>query len=319
MKIVFMGTPEFAIPSLEMLMNTEHSVVAVYTKPDQPTGRGQRLTPPPVKRIAEARGLPVLQPKSLRRPEEQARLASLHPDLIVVAAYGLLLPKAVLDIPPLGCLNVHPSLLPKYRGASPIVGAILAGEEVTGVTIMLMDPGMDTGPTLVQEPVAIEPNETAGALTFRLAKVAAELLEKTLPKWVGGEISPQPQDHQAATVTRPVTKEDGEIDWHLSAREIWWQVRAYHPWPNCYTRWRERLLKVLEAVPLVESSGAEPGTVVSLPKGGPTQVAVQTGHGLLGLISVQLEGKRPLLGEEFIRGQRGFIGSHLSLPASQGD
>ena len=210
MKVVFMGTPDFAVPSLERLMVGGYQLT-VYTQPDRPAGRSGTPVPSPVKRAARRQGLPVLQPRSLRRPEAQAELRALGPDLLVVAAYGLILPQEVLDIPAHGGLNVHPSLLPRYRGASPIAGALLAGDAETGVCIMLMDAGMDTGPVLARRTVPILPEDTTGSLTPRLAQLGAELLSETVPKWVEGALQPAPQDYAQASYTRLLKKGDAEI------------------------------------------------------------------------------------------------------------
>jgi methionyl-tRNA formyltransferase len=259
-----------------------------------------------VKKTALALGLTVLQPASLKA--EAARIEKLEPDVIVVAAFGKLLPQQVLDIPPFGCLNVHPSLLPRHRGASPTATAILAGDGESGVSIMLMDAGWDTGPILAQKAIPIEAQDTAETLEAKLAQLGAELLEQTLPQWLSKSILPQPQDEGAATYTSPISKDAGEIDWHLSAIELSRQVRAFYPWPGCYTRWRGKLLKVLQAVPIPAEGGIEPGRIISLREG---EVGVSTGNGILRLLRVQLEGRRAMTMEEFLRGQRGFIGGLL--------
>ncbi|MBI4299951.1 MAG: methionyl-tRNA formyltransferase [Chloroflexi bacterium] len=312
MRIVFMGSPDFGVPTLQRLLETRHQVVAVYTQTDKPAGRGRDVESPPVKAFAQEHGLQVLQPRSLRRPEEVERLRSLSPDVIAVAAYGKLLPQDVLDIPPHGCLNVHPSLLPRHRGASPIAGAILAGDEVTGVTIILMDAGMDSGPILLQETYPISPDDTTATLMPKLAELGADLLVETLEKWLKREIAPKPQDESRATFTQLLTKEAGEIDWRLPAVDIWRRVRAYQPWPGCYTRWQGRVLKITAATP-VDSQSPGPGSIVSLVKAvnEGAAVGVGTGQGILGLIRLQMEGKRELPAEEFVRGQRGFVGSAL--------
>ncbi len=308
MRNVFMGTPAFAVPTLERLLQSEHEVVAVYTQPDTPAGRGRQLAPSPVKQVALERGLKVLQPARLRASSQVGQLASLRPDVIVVAAFGQILSQKVLDIPPFGCLNVHPSLLPRYRGASPIAAAILAGDEYTGVTIMLLDAGMDSGPVLAQRPVAIEPQDTTATLAAKLAQVGAELLMETLGLWLNRQLTPQPQDEAKATYSQPITKEEGEIDWRLPAGEIWRRVRAFQPWPGCYTRWEGKSIKVLEARPL--PGKGDPGKVVSS-GGRDLVVGVQTGDGTLRLLRLQMEGKRAMTAAEFVRGQRGFVGALL--------
>jgi methionyl-tRNA formyltransferase len=309
MRVVFMGTPGFALPALSRLADSEYEVVAVYTQPDEPVGRGRRMVPTAVKSAALARALTVNQPPSLKEAGEVAKLAGLRPDTIVVAAYGQLLPQSVLDVPRFGCVNIHPSLLPRHRGPSPVAAAILAGDEATGVSIMLMDKGMDTGPVLAQSQWAISDSDTTGTLTDRLAEAGANLLMETLPLWVAGRITPQAQDNGKATYCRVVSKEDGRMDWHLPAPELWRRVRAFQPWPGCYTVWQGKLLKIVEAVPL--PGEGEEGRVVEIRGVSGVPVGVQTASGTLGLLKVQLEGKRVVSAEEFIRGQRGFVGSLL--------
>ncbi len=309
LRLVFMGTPQFAVPSLEGLA-ASHSIAAVYTQPDRPAGRGRAPEASPVKKAALALGLTVEQPVSLRQAEAVARLAQYRPEVIVVAAYGLILPRAVLEIPLQGCVNVHPSLLPRHRGASPVATAILAGDEVTGVSIMLMDEGMDTGPVLAREKTAIAPDETTGSLTARLALIAARLLEDTLPRWARGEITPEPQNNAEATDCRPFAKAAGQIDWRLPAPEIWRRVRAYNPWPGAYTRWQSRQLKVLEAKPRDLAGEHRPGEVVAI-EGQSEAFGVACGQGLLEVTRVQLEGKQAMAASDFLRGQRNFIGAVL--------
>ena len=313
MRIVFMGTPDFSVPALKRLISSEHEIVAVYTQPDSLAGRGRTPMPPPVKRVAQDHGLTVFQPERLGDKAEIERLVSLNPNAIVVAAFGQMLPQAVLDIPHFGCLNVHPSLLPRYRGASPIASAILAGDEETGVTIMLMDAGMDTGPVLSQKRVPIDSDDTTESLGAKLAQVGADLLIETLPEWVEHRLVPQPQKEENATCTKPISKSDGEIDWNLPAVELGRRVRAFYPWPGCYTRRQGKFIKVkvLEAITLPSGAEVEPGMVVSLPSELETPVGVGTGEGILGLRRIQLEGKRAMSAEEFLRGQREFIGQRL--------
>lgn len=308
-RLVFMGTPEFAVPVLEALAGP-YQVVAVVTQPDQAAGRGRKVESSPVKKAALAHNLPLLQPPSLRRPEAAAELRELAPDVIVVAAFGQILPPEVLAIPPQGCLNIHASLLPRYRGAAPIAAAILAGEEQTGVTLMLMDKGMDTGPILAQAGCEIEPQDTAGSLSVKLARLGTDLLMETLPRWLNGQITPQPQDESLATYCQIIAKKDGLIDWSLPANALWLRVRAYDPWPGTYTYWRGELLKILRARPVpIDPSSEQPGRVISLDDG----VAVVAGTGALLLEEIQLAGKKALAAQEFIRGQRDFIGSALGV------
>jgi len=304
---VFMGTPGFAVPTLEGLVTQGYNVVGVVTQPDKPAGRGQQVAISPVKRVALGHGLPVLQPKGFRRPEAAEHLRALAPEVIVVAAYGHLLPTAVLAIPPLGCLNVHASLLPRYRGVSPISAAILAGDTVTGVTIMRLDAGMDTGAVLAQAQLAILPDDTTASLSERLARLGATLLLATLPRWVAGQIVPQPQEHAQATYTHPVHKEDGQINWQRPAVEIARQVRAYFPWPSAHTTWQGRRLKIWRATARPDKMHGEPGTVIRLHD----DLVAVTGEGILVLHELQMEGRRPLPAADFARGQRSFVGTRL--------
>lgn len=309
-RLVFMGTPEFALTILEALVapNPAWEVVGVLTRADKPVGRGQEVAISPVKAFALAHGLPVQQPATLRQPEARADLATLRPEVIVVAAYGLILPQTVLDLPAHGCLNVHASLLPRHRGAAPVAGALLAGDALTGSTIMLMDAGMDTGPLLAQAGLPIAPGETRGALMARLAQQGAELLLDTLPAWLAGEITPQAQDHSQATMTRPLAKAQGRIDWRLPAVQIARQVQAFQPWPSAFTSWRGRLLKIQQGLAIPGDAAAPPGLVLAAAQGG---LSVACGEGRLRLLELQLEGKRSLDAQTFGRGQRDFVGSVL--------
>jgi len=302
-----MGTPPFAVPALEAVAE-RHEVVGVVTQPDRPARRGRKLASSAVKKAALALGLRVLQPESLRGTEAVAQLRDLKPQVMAVAAFGQILRPEVLSIPPSGVINVHPSLLPKYRGASPIAGTLLAGEEETGVTIMLMDEGMDTGPILAQRTVEIDAEDTTGSLEETLATLGAELLVDTLPGWLDGAIEAQAQDNSKATYTRPVSKKDAVIDWELPAPDIWYRIRAFNPRPGARTYWKGNLLKILRARPERKRKGTEkPGEVVVLPSG----VGVEAGQGVLLLEEVQLAGKRAMGAEEFVRGQRDFVGSVL--------
>ena len=307
-RIVFMGTPEFAVPALDALADA-HQVVGVITQPDRPAGRGRRLAPSPVKQVALERGLSLSQPHSLRTPEAVAQLSAWKPDVIVVAAFGQILPQDVLGLPPHGCLNVHGSLLPRWRGAAPVAAAILAGDEVTGVTIMQMDAGLDTGPVLAQREETILPDDTQATLEERLAYLGAELLVETLSAYLAGNLLPRPQPEEGATYAGQLRKEDGLLDWSRPAVELDRQVRAFTPWPGAFTTWRGQRLKVLRVVPLPEWHGdAPPGTVIVLADG----VVVATGEGALRLEEVQLAGKRPMDIAPFLRGQRDFAGSALA-------
>ena len=311
-RIVFMGTPDFAVPCLRALCEQAGAagweVVAVATQPDRPAGRGNRVLASPVKQFAADHQLPVLQPASLRKePQSVAALQELAPDLLVVAAYGLILPHAVLVIPTFGSINVHASLLPAYRGAAPIAAAILDGLAETGVSIMLMDEGLDTGPVLCQARQPILPADTTATLAERLAEQGAALLTTTLPQWLAGEAPPIPQEELpgAPSICRQIAKEAGQIDWNSPAAQIERMTRAYTPWPTAYTHWRGEPFKIVAAAVL---PGAAPaGKVVSTPQG----PAVGTGAELLLLQSVQPAGKRAMDARSFVNGAPGFIGSQL--------
>jgi methionyl-tRNA formyltransferase len=306
-RIVFMGTPDFAIPTL-VALDEHHEVTGVVTQPDRRAGRGRKLIAPPVKETAIALGLVTIQPKVLDEPAAMEQLRDWQPELIVVAAFGQILKQPVLALPPHRCLNVHASLLPSYRGASPIAAAILAGEETTGVTIMRMDEGMDTGPLLAQVQCPIAADDTTETLTQKLAELGAELLVETLPGWLSGALEAQPQDDSQASYCRPLRKQDGHLDWSEPADLLERQIRAYDPWPGTYTTWQGQRLSVIQARawPNVEAPG-HPGEVVALEGG----VGVVTGRGVLELKEVQLAGKRPMEAAVFIRGQRDLVGSRL--------
>lgn len=306
-RVVFMGTPAFALPTLEALVR-HHHVVGVVTQPDREAGRGRVLTPPPVKTAAHAYGLPLIQPKTLRDPAAIAQIRAWAPDVIVVAAFGQLLRPEVLNIPPHGCLNVHASLLPKYRGAAPIAAAILAGEAVTGVTIMRIDPGLDSGPIIAQRAEPIRPDDTAGTLGERLARLGAELLIEVLPGWLAGTIQAVPQDESAATFAPRIRKEDGRLDWTRPAVELERQVRAFSPWPGTFTTLAGEVLHIRAAALAEAAASGEPGQVVALPGG---RVGVVTGAGVLELKEVQPAGKRVMSAADFARGRRDFIGARL--------
>lgn len=309
--IVFMGTPQFAVTILESLVRSSYRVAAAYTQPDKPSGRKQRLTPLPVKEIAVKHQIPVVQPMTIKSTEVVRELASFKPELIIVAAFGQILPAEVLSLPKSGCLNVHPSLLPRHRGPSPAAHALLCGELLTGVTIMLMDEGLDSGPILAQKEVGISSTDTTGSLTAKLAHAGADLLMETLPQWLGGELEPKPQDETQATYSRLITNEDAEIDWHLPAVELWQRVSAFNPWPSCYTRSQGKRLKIHKTALLSKPAKGRVGQVIALRE--PPGIGVVTGEGILGLCQVQLEGKRAMPVADFVRGQSDFIGSILGL------
>ncbi len=304
-RVLFMGTPDFAVPSLAALAGQATAglwLVGVVTRPDKPAGRGRQVAHSPVKQFAVERGIPVFQPGPLRRPEALESLRELAPDLIVVAAFGQILPPDVLALPGHGCLNVHASLLPRWRGASPINAAILAGDAGTGVTIMLMDAGLDTGPILAQRATPIGAEETAGELSDRLAQLGAALLVETIPHWLAGEVAPQPQDEARATVTRLLRKEDGRLDWARPAGEIARQVRAFTPWPGAFTTWNGRTLKVLRAHAIAAPDNLLPGTCFAPSDPAAGTLACVCGQGALALEVIQLEGKRALPVDEVLRG-----------------
>ena len=316
MRLVFMGTPQFAVPILEQLIHSEYEIVAVYTAPDAPAGRGRNMSTSPVKRVAQAHNLRVEQPESLKAAEEIEKLARFRPDLIVVAAYGQILRQSVLDIPSYGCLNAHPSLLPRHRGPAPVAYAILAGDEITGTTIMVMDKGMDTGPILMQREEVIYADDTTVTLESRLAKMSAHLMLETIPLWLQAGVTPQAQDNSKATYSRLIVKEDGNIDWQMSAEQIWRRVRAFQPWPNCYTYWQGKRLKILQTIPIGTAAG-KPGRVVALSNDAATPVGIETAAGILGLQQIQLEGKDAISSRDFVRGHRDFAGSVVSTQQSQ--
>ena len=310
-RIVFMGTPEFAIPTLERLV-ANYDVVGIVTQPDSPAGRGRQLVASPVKEVALAEGIPVFQPKSLRKTEAVEYIRSWAPDLMVVAAFGQIFRKPVLDIPRCGILNVHASLLPRWRGASPIQGSLLAGDSVTGITIMKIDEGMDTGPVLSSRQTEIHPNETAGELENRLAVLGAELLLDTLPLYLSGNLTPVEQPKEGVTITRPRKKNAEVIDWALPADMIHNHIRAYAPKPGAYTLWDGKRFKVLRTCivqPEIELAGV-PGTVFLWEK----KPVVITSDGYLALMQVQMAGKRPMDGGAFVRGRKNFVGTILGSP-----
>jgi len=307
--VVFLGTPEFAVPSLRALhASPQIDVALVVTQPDRPAGRGRRLTPSAVKAFALEHDLPVFQPERLRGADVLERLRSADADLFVIAAYGQILRQAVLDIPRHGCLNVHPSLLPRHRGSSPIAAAILAGDERTGVTIMLTDRGMDTGPILTQEALPLGREETTASLTPRLADFAANLLLRTVPGWIAGDIAPRPQDEGSATLSRLFTKEDGALDWSRPAVELERQVRALNPWPRAYTFANGKRLLVLLAHATGDAGAGTPGTVFAGPG---KALLVATGAGALRLELVQPEGGRETSGPQFLGTNAGLLGVRL--------
>lgn len=318
MSIIFIGTPEFAVPSLRRLAADGFDIAAVLTQPDRPAGRGRRLQPSPVALAGEELGLPLLKPSSLRDAAAIADLAALQPEAMVTVAYGQILRQEVLDVAPKGVLNVHPSLLPRWRGPAPVPAALLAGDATTGVTIMLMDAGMDTGPILSQTEHPIDDADTARSLLSTLADVGASLLSTTLQRWLAGDIVPQPQDASAATVCSLIRKEDGEIDWSLPAIDIWRRVRAYNPWPGTHTTLKGEILHIWQSWPI--EGDVLPGDVCAMtpdqteslpPQSAAAAFAVGTGDGVLAVIEAQRAGKRPLPSADLLRGMPNLIGSRL--------
>jgi len=325
LRIVFMGTPAFAVPSLQALLDLREAagrparVVAVVTQPDRPAGRGRHVQVGPVKELALAAGVPVLQPERLRRPENVAALRDYRPDLVVVAAFAQILSRDVLAAPTYGCLNVHASLLPRWRGAAPIPAAILAGDAETGVTIMRMDPGLDTGPTLSTEAEPIRPDDTTATLMPRLAVRGAALLAAAVGPYVAGALQPQPQDEEGVTLTRPLQREDGRVDWATMPAELVARMtRAYDPWPGVYTMLGGRILK-LWAVDAIDDR-AIPGHVLTREEAAPIlherglswpRLVVAAATGLVIVYKVQPEGKRVMGGDEYLRGQPGVAGAQL--------
>lgn len=305
-KIVFMGTPAYAVPALTQL-HQHYSVVGVFTQPDKPSGRGRQVSVSAVKEAAQALGLPVYQPPNLKTADALALLQSLAPDLIVVAAFGQILRANVLSLPPLGCLNLHASLLPRWRGAAPVAAAIRAGDAQTGVTIMQMDEGLDTGAIIRAEAIPVLPTHTCATLTADLADLGADLLVRTLPDWLNRQIIPQPQDETLVTLAPRLKKEAGQIDWTHSAAEIERHIRAFNPWPGAFTVWQGQTIKIHSAEVVAPGGPVAPGTVFSHGR----DVAVSAGQGAVILRDIQPAGKKMMPARDFVRGATGFIGSQL--------
>lgn len=303
-RIVFMGTPDFALPSLRQLIAVQE-VAAVVTQPDRPAGRSKRLRESPVKQLATSAGIPTLQPRRIREPEVMELLAELNADLFVVVAFGQILPQAALDLPARGALNVHASLLPRWRGAAPIQAAIRAGDEESGVTIMLLDAGLDTGPILSRRALALAPDETGQSLHDQLAVLGADLLCRTLPRFLAGDIKPQAQDDTRATYAPRIKKRDGRIDWTRPAAEIDRLARAFTPWPGAFTDWQGKQLKLVAGR---AGEGSLPAGQVAELNG---QLAIGTGAGLYLPSALQLAGKKQLHVADFVNGYREFVGARL--------
>lgn len=312
-RTIFMGTPDFAATILGGLRDAGYHIVAVYTKPDKPVGRKQETTPPPVKRIAEEAGIPVEQP--IRFDEKAVEtLRGYKPDLIVVAAYGKILPGAVLEMPGFGCVNVHTSLLPKYRGAAPVQNALLQGETETGVTLMLLDDGLDTGDILAQTSLVISPDDTRDTLLAKLAEDGVTLLRETLPLWVERKITPKPQDETQATVCQLIDREDGRIFWNETAETIWNTFRGLTPWPGIFTFWKREdssfLRLKLNLISVQKTNPASRRALGEVFEVG-EKVAIQTAEGLVFPETLQPEGKQEMSIRDFMNGHSDFIGSKL--------
>ena len=314
MRLVFMGSPGFVVPVLEALAGlAEAEISGVVCPPDRPSGRGRQPQPPPVKFFALEHGIPVLQPESLRSEASQMQLSALAPDVIVVAAYGKFLPPPVLALPQRGCLNLHPSLLPRHRGPAPVASAILEGDTATGVTLMLLDQGMDSGPIVAQAEHPLNGAETTGELTAALFNEGTRLLIDNLDSWMDGSLAARPQDAAAATFTSRLERNDGRADWGLSAEALDRRRRAFTPWPGLFTHWEGKVLKVLDSTPLPPTTipGGVPSQVVAGDSGNDS-LAVVTGAGLLGVRKIQLEGRRAVTAKEFLAGFPQIMGSMLS-------
>lgn len=306
-KVVFMGSPDFAVPSLDALIASKRfAPLLVVSQPDRPRGRGREISPTPVRQRAIDRGIPSITMSKETYAKGVAAITKVEPDIIVVVAFGLILRSDLLDLPKHGCINVHASLLPKYRGVSPIQAAILSGDATTGCTTMHIDPGVDTGDMLLQEEIAILDTDTAGTLTGRLAELGAKLLVRTLDGLIDGSVTPQKQDHANATHTRKIRKEHGAIDWSKDAAYLSRQVRAMSPWPTAYT-FHGSVRLIVEAAAVGPKSTANPGTIVSL-----DPFAIATGEGTLELQSVRPEGRRAMTAREFVAGYRLKVGDILS-------
>lgn len=313
-QIIFAGTPAFAAVALHRLLEAEYKISAVYTQPDRPSGRGHRLTPGPVKEIATTHRLPVYQPPRLKDKAAQAQLAAFAPDLIIVAAYGLILPPAVLDIPRLGCINIHASLLPRWRGAAPIQRALLAGDKETGVSIMQMEAGLDTGSIFSTLSSPIQPDDTTATLHDRLAKLGVEALLQCLPLITAGRATATPQDETRACYAAKIHKEESWLDWSLPAVVLERQVRAFNPWPVAQTQINSQSLRVWSAAALPQTTTALPGTVLAADKAG---ADIATGQGILRLLKVQPAGRRVMPIQAYLNAHRLTPGILLARPPSK--
>ncbi len=309
MRVVFMGTPDFAVGTLEKLVETGHEVVGVVTQPDKPKGRGKAMQPTPVKEAALKHGLQVYQPRKVREESFQEVLRELAPEVIVVVAFGQIIPKSILELPKYGCLNVHASLLPKYRGAAPIQWAVIDGEKTAGVTIMKMDEGLDTGDMYSVAEIPLSADETGGSLFDKLSSLGAELLADTLPKVAAGELTAVPQPEESPTeYARMISKEDGRIDWCRPAEELERRIRGVIPWPGAFSRLNNKTLKIWKAEILETDSDLEPGQVTAADKEG---LVIQTGKGQIRITDLQLEGKKRMDAAAFLRGYQIETGTRL--------
>ncbi|OGT63111.1 MAG: methionyl-tRNA formyltransferase [Gammaproteobacteria bacterium RIFCSPHIGHO2_12_FULL_45_12] len=304
LKMIFAGTPEFAAVALQALIHSPHQLLAVYTQPDRPAGRGLKLTSSPVKQLARQHELPVYQPASLKTAEAQADLSALQADMMVVAAYGMLLPEAVLTIPRLGCINIHPSLLPRWRGAAPIQRTVLSGDTVTGVTIMQMEAGLDTGPILLQHRYTLAADETSQTLHDKMAAMGAEALLEALNLLAQNVLRPQPQDNQQATYASKISKEEAWLDWTLCAQTLEHKVRAFIPWPIACANWRGQRLRIWQAKAMSISHGAMPGTLLHASREG---IDIATAEGALRLLQMQLAGGKVLPVQDFYHARKGEL------------
>lgn len=310
LKVVFAGTPEFAAEALTALINSEHEVIAVYTQPDRPAGRGRKLKASPVKEVAEKYNLPIYQPESLKSESDQQQLRELNPDVMIVAAYGLILPQVVLDIPRMGCLNIHASLLPRWRGAAPIQRAILAGDTETGITIMQMNAGLDTGDMLSTSTCPIEQSETAGSLHDKLATLGASSLLKTLDQLLSGKIKAVKQDDSQASYAHKLEKQEAQLDWTLSAEQLDRQIRAFNPWPVAFFLVDDQTVRVWDAE-IIDKQGAA-GTVLQANKNG---VDIACGHNSLRLLKLQPPGKKAMDVASFLNGRSEWLTPGKQLPS----
>ena len=301
LRIIFAGTPDFAARHLDALVSSEHQIVGVFTQPDRPAGRGNKLTPSPVKVLAEQHQLPVFQPKSLRQEENQRLVADLNADVMVVVAYGLILPQAVLEMPRLGCINVHGSLLPRWRGAAPIQRSLWAGDSETGVTIMQMDAGLDTGDMMHKIACPIESSDTSASLYGKLAQLGPQGMLTTLRQMADGSATREVQDEALVTYAEKLSKEEARLDWNLSAAQLERCIRAFNPWPISYFTIDDQPVKVWQASVLAQSANAEPGTVVHADKQG---IQVATADGILNLIQLQPAGKKPMSAQDLLNSRR---------------